>query len=151
MTSTTTKFNPLRELLSYFLWGISGLLTILIIGNPANFQPVVLENVTTETTQITVEAKNKTFNEIGNPRVVRIEKNINGEWKTAGEYESFTEEYTRYSVFGTFKDTVTFKGMGMSETLSEGEYRVVVTFSLRNRQSTAKSETAYAYFTITAP
>lgn len=151
MTSATTKFNPLRELLSYFLWGISGLLTILIIGNPANFQPVVLENVTTETTQITVEAKNKTFNEIGNPRVLRIEKLENGEWITAGEYEYFTEEYTRYSVFGTFKDTVTFKGMGMSETLSEGEYRVVVTFSLRNRQSTAKSETAYAYFTVTAP
>ncbi len=151
MTSTTTKFNPLRELLSYFLWGISGLLTILIIGNPANFQPVVLENVTTETTQITIEAENKTFNEIGNPRVLRIEKLENGEWITAGEYEHFTEEYTRYSVFGTFKDTVTFKGMGMSETLPEGEYRVVVTFSLRNRQSTAESETAYAYFTVTAP
>ena len=151
MSSSTIKFNPFREILSYFMWGISAILSLIIIGNPANFQPVVLENVTTETTQITVEAKNKTFNEIGNPRVVRIEKNINGEWKTAGEYESFTEEYTRYSVFGTFKDTVTFKGMGMSETLSEGEYRVVVTFSLRNRQSTAKSETAYAYFTITAP
>ena len=151
MTSSTIKFNPFREILSYFMWGISAILSLIIIGNPANFQPVVLENVTTETTQITVEAKNKTFNEIGNPRVVRIEKNINGEWETAGEYESFTEEYTRYSVFGTFKDTVTFKGMGMSETLPEGEYRVVVTFSLRNRQSTAESETAYAYFTVAAP
>ena len=151
MTSSTIKFNPFREILSYFMWGISAILSLIIIGNPANFQPVVLENVTTETTQITVEAKNKTFNEIGNPRVLRIEKLENGEWITAGEYEYFTEEYTRYSVFGTFKDTVTFKGMGMSETLSEGEYRVVVTFSLRNRQSTAKSETAYAYFTVTAP
>ena len=151
MSSSTIKFNPFREILSYFMWGISAILSLIIIGNPANFQPVVLENVTTETTQITVEAKNKTFNEIGNPRVVRIEKNINGEWETVGEYESFTEEYTRYSVFGTFKDSVTFKGMGMGKTLPEGEYRVVVTFSLRNRQSTAKSETAYAYFTVTAP
>ena len=149
MTSSTIKFNPFREILSYFLWGLSGLLTLLIIGNPANFQPVVLENVTTETTQITVEAKNKTFNEIGNPRVLRIEKLENDEWVTAGYYECFTEEYTTYSVFSTFKDTISFSGMNMTKTLPEGEYRVVISFSLRNRQSS--NHTAYAYFTVTAP
>ena len=151
MTSTTIKFNPFRELISYFIWGISGLLTLLIIGNPANFQPVVLENVTTETTKITVEAKNKTFNEIGDPRVLRIEKLDGDEWVIAGAYEWFTEEYTTYSVFSTFKDTISFEGMGMGKTLPEGEYRVVIKFSLRNRQNTAKSELAYAYFTVTAP
>lgn len=151
MSSTTIKFNPFRELLSYFIWGISGLLTILIIGNPANFQPVVLEKVTTETTKITIEAKNKTFNEIGDPRVLRIEKLENGEWVTVGAYKDFTEEYNRYSVFSTFKSTVNFEGMDMGKTLPEGEYRVVIKFSLRNRQSSAKNETAYAYFTVTAP
>ncbi len=151
MTSATTKFNPFQQILSYFMWGLSAILSLIIIGNPANFQPVVLEPVTTETTQITVEAKNKTFNEIGDPRVMRIEKLENGEWVTAGAYEWFTEEYTTYSVFSTFKDKISFLGMGMSETLPEGEYRVVIKFSLRNRQSTAKSETAYAYFTVTAP
>ena len=149
MASTTIKFNLFSEIRSFFLWGISGLLTLLIIGNPANFQPYVVEDVTTETTQITVIAENKTFNEIGDPRVIRIEKSENGEWVTAGAYEYFTEEYTTYSVFGTFKDTISFEGMGMGKTLPEGEYRVVISFTLRNRQSS--SEIAYAYFTVTAP
>ncbi len=151
MTSSTIKFNPFREIIGYFMWGISAILSLLIIGNPANFQPYVVEDVTTETTKITVEAKNKTFNEIANPRVIRIEKLENGEWVIAGAYDYFTEEYTTYSVFGTFKDIVSFNGMGMGKTLPEGEYRVVITFSLRNRQNAGKSETAYAYFTVTAP
>lgn len=149
MTSTTIKFNPFREIGSFFLWGISAILSLIIIGNPANFQPVVLENVTTETTRITVEAKNKTYNEIGDPRVIRIDKLEDGEWVQAGAYECFTEEYTTYSVFSTFKATVTFEGMGMGKTLPEGEYRVVIPFTLCNRQSS--NEVAYAYFTVTAP
>ena len=149
MSSTTIRFNPFREILSYFLWGISGILTLLIIGNPANFQAYVVEDVTTETTQITVIAENKTFNEIGDPRVTRIEKLEDGEWVMAGAYEWFTEEYTTYSVFGTFKDTVSFAGMGMGKTLPEGDYRAVIPFTLQNRQSS--SEVAYAYFTVTAP
>ena len=151
MLTTTIKFKPFQILLSNIIWGISGILTLLIIGNPANFQPVVVEDVTTETTQITVEAKNKTFNEIGDPRVIRIEKLNGDEWVTAGEYEYFTEEYNVYSVFGTFKDTVSFEGMGMGKTIPEGEYRVVISFSLRNRQNAGKGELAYAYFTVTAP
>lgn len=151
MTSSTIKFNPFREILSYFMWGISAILSLIIIGNPANFQPYVVENVTTETTKITVIGENKTLNELGDPRVIRIDKLEGDKWLVAGAYECFTDDYTKYSVFSTFKATVNFEGMGMGKTLSEGEYRVVVTFSLRNRQSTAKSETAYAYFTVTAP
>lgn len=149
MSSTIIKFNPFHEILDYFLWGVSGLLTLLIIGNPANFQAYVVEDVTTETTQITVIAENKTFNEIGDPRVTRIEKLENDEWVMVGYYEWFTEEYTTYSVFGTFKDTISFEGMNMGKTLPEGEYRVVIPFTLRNRQSS--NEVAYAYFTVTAP
>ena len=149
MTSTTIKFNLFDEIRSFFLWGISGILTLLIIGNPANFQPYVVEDVTTETTQITVIAENKTFNEIGDPRVIRIDKLEDGQWVLAGAYDCFTEEYTTYSVFATFKDTISFSGMGMGKTLPEGEYRVVIPYTLRNRQSS--SEVAYAYFTVTAP
>ncbi len=150
MSSITIKFNPFRELLSYFLWGISGLLTLLIIGNPANFQPYVVEDVTTETTKITVIAENKTFNEIGDPRVIRIDKLENGDWVVAGAYEHFTEEYTRYSVFGTFKATISFEGMGMGKILPEGEYRVAIPFTLKNRQGN-NNHVAYAYFTVKAP
>lgn len=150
MSSSTIKFNPFRELLSYLMWGISGLLSLIIIGNPANFQPVVVENVTTETTQITVMAENKTYNEIGDPRVIRIEKLKGDEWVLAGAYDCFTEEYTTYSVFSTFKETVSFPGMGIDKTLPEGEYRVVITFRLEGKRSDNKVQTAYAYFTVTA-
>lgn len=150
MTSSTIKFNPLRELISYFMWGISAILSLIIIGNPANFQPYVVEDVTTETTKITVIAENKTYNEIGDPRVIRIDKLEGDEWVTAGAYEWFTDDYTTYSVFGTFKATVSFEGIGMGKTLSEGEYRVVIPFTLSNRKGNS-SHVAYAYFTVTAP
>lgn len=149
MTSSAIKFNPFRELISYFMWGISAILSLIIIGNPANFQPYVVEDVTTETTKITVIAENRTYNEIGDPRVIRIEKLEGDEWVVAGAYEWFTDDYTTYSVFGTFKSTVSFEGMGMGKTLPEGEYRVVIPFTIRNRQSS--NEVAYAYFTVTAP
>ncbi len=151
MTSSTIKFNPLREIISYFMWGISALLSLIIIGNPANFQPYVVEDVTTETTKITVIAENKTFNTIGDPRVIRIDKLENNEWVVAGAYDCFTEEYTTYSVFSTFKSTISFEGMNMGKTLHEGEYRVVIPFTLQNRQNSGKGEVAYAYFTVTTP
>ncbi len=151
MTSTTAKFNPLKAVLSYILSGITVILSLLIVGNPANFQPYVAENVTTETTRITVVAENKTLNEIGDPRVRSIEKLEGDEWVIAGAYDCFTEEYTTYSVFGTFKETVSFEGMNMGKTLPEGEYRVVITFDLNGKRVESKSQTAYAYFTVTAP
>lgn len=151
MTSSTIRFHPFREMLSYFMWGISALLSLIIIGNPANFQPVVLEDVTTETTKITVVAENKTFNEIGDPRVLRIEKLEGDEWAIAGAYDCFTDDYTTYSVFSTFKSTVSFLGMGMSKTLPEGEYRVVISYTLNGKRVENKAQTAYAYFTVTAP
>lgn len=150
MTSTTIRFKPLRELISFFMWGISAFLSLIIIGNPANFQPYVVEKVTTETTGITVIAENKTLNEIGDPRVLRIEKLENDKWIIAGAYEEFTDDYTTYSVFSTFKDTISFSGMDMGETLPEGDYRVVISFSLSNREGN-KGHLAYAYFTVTAP
>lgn len=151
MTSSTIKFNPLKSILSYFMWGISAILSLIIIGNPANFQPYVVETVTTETTIITVIAENKTLNEIGDPRVTRIEKLENDKWVIAGAYEWFTDDYTTYSVFGTFKETISFEGMGMGKTLPEGEYRVVIPFALNGKQVENKSQVAYAYFTVTAP
>ncbi len=151
MTSSTIKFNPLKSILSYFMWGISAILSLIIIGNPANFQPYVVETVTTETTKITVIAENKTLNEIGDPRVTRIEKLENDKWVIAGAYEWFTDDYTTYSVFGTFKETIIFEGMGMGKTLSEGEYRVVIPFALNGKRVENKSQVAYAYFTVTAP
>ncbi len=151
MTSSTIKFNPLREIISYFMWGISAFLSLIIIGNPANFQPIVLENVTTETTKITVVAENKTLNEIGDPRVNRIEKLEGDEWVVAGAYEWFTDDYTTYSVFSTFKSTVSFEGMNMGKTLPEGEYRVVISYALNGKRVENKAQTAYAYFTVTAP
>lgn len=151
MTSSTIKFNPLKSILSYFMWGISAILSLIIIGNPANFQPYVVETVTTETTKITVIAENKTLNEIGDPRVTRIEKLENDKWVIAGAYEWFTDDYTTYSVFGTFKETISFEGMGMGKTLPEGEYRVVIPFALNGKRVENKSQVAYAYFTVTAP
>lgn len=151
MTSSTIKFNPFREILSYFMWGISAILSLIIIGNPANFQPYVVENVTTETTKITVIGENKTLNELGDPRVIRIDKLEGDKWVVAGAYEWFTEEYTTYSVFSTFKDTISFEGMGMGKTLPEGEYRVVIPFMLEGKRVENKSQVAYAYFTVTAP
>ena len=151
MSTSTIKFSPFKSLLNSFLWGISAILSLIIIGNPANFQPYVVEDVTTETTKITVLAENKTYNEIGDPRVLRIEKLEGDEWVMAGAYEWFTEDYTTYSAFATYKESVSFSGMGMSKTLPEGEYRVVVTFTLNGRRSDNSMQTGYAYFTVTAP
>ncbi len=151
MSSTTVKFNPLKAILGYFLSAVSVIMSLLIIGNPANFQPYVVENVTAETTKITVMAENKTFNNVGDPRVRSIERKENGEWVTAGAYDCFTDDYSVYHVFSTFKETVSFEGMNMGKTLSEGEYRVVITFTLDNRSNSNKTETAYAYFTVTSP
>ena len=123
---------------------------MVIIGNPANFQPYVVEDVTTETTKITVIAENKTYNEIGDPRVIRIDKLENDEWVTAGAYDCFTDDYTTYSVFSTFKDTISFEGMGMGKTLPEGEYRVAISYTLNGKRVENKAQTAYAYFTVTA-
>ena len=150
MSTSTIKFNPLRMLANSFLWGISAILSFIIIGNPANFQPYVVENVTTETTKITVIAENKTYNEIGDPRVLRIEKLEGDEWVMAGAYDCFTDDYTTYSAFGTYKESVSFLGMGMSKTLPEGEYRVVVSYSLVNRKGSS-GHLGYAYFTVTTP
>lgn len=150
MTSTI-KFNPLKAILGYFLSAVSVIMSLLIIGNPANFQPYVVEAVTTETSKITVIAENKTLNNVGDPRVISIERKEDGEWVTAGAYNEFTDDYTTYSVFSTFKETVSFLGMGMGETLPEGEYRVVITFRLEGKRSDNKRQTAYAYFTVTAP
>ena len=141
----------LLELYHYLMWGISAFLSLIIIGNPANFQPIVLENVTTETTKITVVVENKTFNTIGDPRVIRIEKLENEHWVVAGAYDCFTDDYSTYSVFSTFKSTVSFEGMNMGKTIPQGEYRVVISFTLNNRQNSGKGELAYAYFTVTAP
>ncbi|MBQ7296037.1 MAG: hypothetical protein IJW86_07575 [Clostridia bacterium] len=151
MSSTTIKFNPFKSILSYFLSAISVIMSLLIIGNPANFQPYVAENVTTETTKITVMAENKTFNNVGDPRVRSIEKLQDGQWVTVGAYNDFTDDYTTYSVFSTFKETVSFFGMGIDKTLPEGEYRVVITFRLEGKRSDNKMQTAYAYFTVTEP
>lgn len=151
MTSSAIKFNPFRELISYFMWGISAILSLIIIGNPANFQPYVVEDVTTETTKITVIAENRTYNEIGDPRVIRIDKLEGDKWVVAGAYEWFTDDYTTYSVFGTFKSTVSFEGMGMGKTLPEGEYRVAISYTLNGKRVENKAQTAYAYFTVTAP
>ncbi len=151
MSSSTVNFNPLKAILGYFLSAVSVIMSLLIIGNPANFQPYVVENVTTETTKITVMAENKTFNSVGDPRVRSIEKLKNGEWVTAGAYTEFTDDYSTYSVFSTFKETVSFEGMDMGKTIPEGEYRVVITFRLEGKRSDNKMQTAYAYFTVTAP
>ena len=151
MASSTIKFNPFQQILSYLLSGISVILSLIIIGNPANFQPYIVEDVTTETTKITVIAENKTLNNVGDPRVRSIEKLENGEWVTAGAYTEFTDDYSTYSVFSTFKETVSFEGMDMGKTLPEGEYRVVITFSLEGKRVENKSQVAYAYFTVTAP
>ena len=150
MSTSTIKFNPLRMLANSFLWGISAILSFIIIGNPANFQPYVVEDVTTETTQITVIAENKTYNKIGDPRVLRIEKLEGDEWIMVGAYECFTDDYTTYSAFGTYKASVSFLGMGMSKTLPEGEYRVAVSYSLVNRKGSS-GHLGYAYFTVTTP
>ena len=151
MTSSTIKFNLFSEIRNFFLWGISAILSLIIIGNPANFQPYVVEDVTTETTQITVIAENKTYNEIGDPRVIRIDKLENDKWVVAGAYEYFTDDYTTYSVFSTFKSTISFEGMGLGKSLSEGEYIVVIPFKLEGKRVEDKSQVAYAYFSVTAP
>ena len=150
MSTSTIKFSPFKSLFYSFLWGISAILSLIIIGNPANFQPYVVEDVTTETTKITVVAENKTYNKIGDPRVLRIEKLEGDEWVMAGAYDCFTDDYTTYSAFGTYKESVSFLGMGMSKTLPEGEYRVAVSFSLVNRKGSS-GHLGYAYFTVTAP
>lgn len=151
MASSTIKFNPFQQILSYLLSGISVILSLIIIGNPANFQPYIVEDVTTETTKITVIAENKTLNNVGDPRVRSIEKLQDGEWVTAGAYTEFTDDFSTYHVFSTFKETVSFEGMDMGKTLPEGEYRVVITFSLEGKRVENKSQVAYAYFTVTAP
>ena len=151
MASSTIKFNPFQQILSYLLSGISVILSLIIIGNPANFQPYIVEDVTTETTKITVIAENKTLNNVGDPRVRSIEKLENGEWVTVGAYTEFTDDYSTYSVFSTFKETVSFEGMDMGKTLPEGEYRVVISFRLEGKRSDTSGQLAYAYFTVTAP
>ena len=151
MSSTNIKTpNVITSILSPFLICLSVILSFLITGNPANFQPYVKEKVTTETTKITVVAENKTFNNVGDPRVRSIEKLQDGQWVTVGAYTEFTDDFSTYHVFSTFKETVSFEGMNMSKTLHEGEYRVVVTFCLDNRDGNDWAK-AYAYFTVTAP
>ncbi len=126
---------------------IAVIMSIFTIGTAAGFEPYVVEDVTTETTKITVEAKNLTWVTVGDPRVRSIEKNENGEWVTIGEYTEFTEIYGFFYPLRTFKEYVRFKNMGLGDTLSEGEYRVKVTFDLRGFKN-APHQTAYAYFTV---
>lgn len=151
MSATTIRTsNVFTAIFSPVLVILSVILSFLIAGNPANFQPYVKENVTTETAKITVIAENKTFNNVGDPRVRSIEKLQDGQWVTVGAYTEFTDDFSTYHVFSTFKETVSFEGMNMSKTLPEGEYRVVVTFCLDNRDGNDWAK-AYAYFTVTAP
>ncbi len=126
---------------------IAVIMSIFTIGTAAGFEPYVVEEVTTETTKITVEAKNLTWVTVGDPRVRSIEKKENDEWVTVGEYTEFTAIYGFFRPFGTFKEYVRFKNMGLSDTLSEGEYRVKVTFDLKGFKNTPH-QTAYAYFTV---
>ncbi len=151
MSSTTIRPNFIHTILSPIISFFAVIMSLIVIGNPANFQAYVAEDITTETTKITVIAENKTFNNVGDPRVRSIEKLENGEWVTVGAYTEFTDDYSIYHPFATFKETVSFLGMGMGKTLPEGEYRVVIKFSLRNRQNSGKGELAYAYFTVIAP
>ncbi len=126
---------------------IAVIMSIFTIGTAAGFEPYVVEEVTTETTKITVEAKNLTWVTVGDPRVRSIEKKENGEWVTVGEYTEFTEIYGLFRPFRTFKEYVRFKNIGLDDTLSEGEYRVKVTFDLRGLRASPQ-EIAYAYFTV---
>lgn len=152
MSATTIRTsNVFTAIFSPVLVILSMILSFLVAGNPANFQPYVKENVTTETAKITVIAENKTLNNVGDPRVRSIEKLQEGEWVTAGAYDCFTDDYSVYHVFSTFKETIHFEGMNMGKTLPEGEYRVVITFCLEGKRSDSTMQTAYAYFTVTSP
>ncbi len=126
------------------------LMSVFFFGKPEGFKPSVTEPVTTETTKITVTAQNKTGLYVGNPRVQGVEKLVDGQWVEVGRYPFHTEEYTLYYPLGVFKETFSFKFIGMGETIDEGEYRVVVTFGIETRLLRLKpDQTAYAYFTVT--
>ena len=93
MSATNIKVsNIFTAIFSPVLVILSVILSFLVAGNPANFQPYVKENVTTETAKITVIAENKTLNNVGDPRVRSIEKLQEGEWVTAGAYDCFTDD-----------------------------------------------------------
>ncbi len=135
-------YDIIKKLTAIF----SVILSFFFIGSPKGFQPEVRETVTTQTTQITVEALNKTGVRVTNPRVESIEMLDGDQWVEIGAYDSFTEPYVIFRPLGKFRETVRFAHIGASETLPEGEYRVVVTFEIRPSVNDEVNQTAYAYF-----
>ncbi len=135
--------NLIKKLTAIFI----AILSIFSIGS-SGFQPTVKETVTTATTEITVEAINKTGLAVTNPRVESLEKLEGDNWVEIGAYDGFIEPYIVYHPLGLFKETVKFKNICTAETLPEGEYRVVVTFGISPSTKLSEIQTAYAYFQV---
>lgn len=126
------------------------IMSYFVAANPDGFQPKVVEEVTTETTQITIVAENNTRKKLGDPRVVRLEKMVGEEWVEIAKDVDTNEVYATYNPLVTYKHTIHFAQTDLgAETLAEGQYRVVIDYSILEAKGN-QSGVAYAEFTVTA-
>ena len=111
---------------------IMTLISIIMPAKPNNVE-LTVRKITTESTSISFEIKNNTGRLMGRPNVSLIEKkDENGKWQKADINFGQTEEY--YNIYPGMSavDSVFLASESPEESsmLSEGEYRLTVSYRI---------------------
>ncbi|MGN0486238.1 MAG: hypothetical protein ACI4GB_03310 [Acutalibacteraceae bacterium] len=138
----------MNKIISYIAIIFAILLAYISYGNPEGFQPVVIDPVTTETQVVVVTGENNTGNFIGDPKVMAVEKIIDGQWVEISGRPEDNAIATKYPPLGTYTEEIP---LWLYNIEGVGEYRAKIHFSLYlpiYAKNDVEHYTTYAYFNV---
>lgn len=123
---------------------ITILLSLFFGYNPENVKATVNSDVTTQSTEISVSIKNETKRPVtqNGAAITAIEKNNDGAWVEIGRVGEVSEPENVFYPTLEQNHTVSLKADFNIDSLTPGEYRLVIPYDLDG------THTAYAYFTV---
>ena len=138
----------MKTVFRYILIIFSAMIALVTYGNPEGFQPVIADPVTTETQTIVVTAENKTGNFIGDPKVMAVEKKIDGQWVEISGRPEDNAISTKYPPLSTYSEKIP---LWLYNIEGIGEYRARIHFDLYlpiYDKNDTEPHDVYAYFNV---
>lgn len=139
----------MEKLIKYISIIIAIIMSYFIIGNAENFEVTVTNDVvTTETQTIVVTAENKTGNFIGDPKVMAVEKKIDGQWVEISGRPEDNAISTKYPPLSTYSEKIP---LWLYNIEGIGEYRARIHFDLYlpiYDKNDTEPHDVYAYFNV---
>lgn len=123
------------------------IMSCFVVGDPEGFKTTVEQQVTTQTEQITVHMENRTGDIVYDPCIQSLEVCIDEEWISMGHIVEHLDISNSYNPLQELNQDFHLNNLGIYETLDKGEYRVVISFSLKEKNKFS-DHISYAYFTI---